>query len=63
MICFEDKTFCNKEMCKKYRKCKESFYQAKKRQEKCNVIANRLLPFCVCDLSSHCKDYEPWTLG
>ena len=62
MICFEDKTFCNKEMCRKYRKCKESFFQAKKRQETCPDIANRTLPLCVSDLSDRCKEYKPWTL-
>lgn len=62
MICFEDKTFCNKEFCQKYMFCKYSLYQAIKRQETIVTDKEEYLPYAVRDMSKVCNQYEPCKL-
>ena len=63
MICFEDKTFCNKDTCKKYLACSNSFYVAAKRQANMEPKEENRLPYAVRDMSDVCEKYKPYTLG
>ena len=49
--CYKNKKWCNHQQCKKYKKCKDSFYQACKEQAKVGDV----LRLDVCDLSATCN--------
>ena len=63
MICFEDRTFCNNEMCMNYRNCKHGLNQAINRQKKYVIKEDEMLPYAVRDMSEACKEFKPWKLG
>lgn len=62
MMCFEDRAFCDKELCKNYRNCKDSLYQAIKRQERIVKDKEEHLPYAVRDMSRVCNKHKPCTL-
>ena len=46
------------ESCKRYKKCKNSFWSARKEQAEHKDAFVRCLPIDVVDMSKHCEEYE-----
>lgn len=58
MICYRDRCYCMNETCKRYKKCKNSFWYARKEQAEHKDVFVRCLPIDVMDMSKHCEEYE-----
>lgn len=63
MICYKDRTYCNKEACRNYLSCQDSFYCAAKEQTNKEPNKRKHLPYAVRDMSEVCKRFRPHTLG
>ena len=58
MICYEDKTWCRTEKCKRYQTCEKSqIYAMRKQAKECPDVRDRI-PYAVRDMSSVCEDFE-----
>lgn len=57
MIVYRDRCYCMAEHCKRYKKCKDSYYSAVKEQANCPNITSRMLPIDTCDMSKTCDNF------
>ena len=59
MLCYKDRTYCNREDCKFFKKCEDSMHTAfKEKAVHPDAFCRETLPVSVADLSKLCTRKE-----